>query len=211
MIFPTAFYDRVKESSVTPGTAAMVLGGALPSCVTFASVFSDGQKVLYAIDDNLGNWEDGEGTFHSAANTISRDTVRQSSNANAIVTFPAGGKTVRFVIISEWLNAVPTLGSPNTFQVPRVTKTANYVVAVTDHTVWCDPTSNTIAVTLPSPANVPNQRFAVVDSTGQASGHNITVAGAAGNINGAANYVISANYGYAVFESDGSNYTVVPM
>ena len=90
---------------------------------------------------------------------------------------------------------------------PVTNQAASYVAAVDDVIINITNTAAPRTVTLPAPASNNTGKFFVVkDTSGGASSNNITVAGAAGNIDGAANYTIDANYGSAVFYSDGSNY-----
>ena len=94
--------DRVKETSTTTGTGAFTLSGAATGFVAFSSACAVGDTCYYCIQavdaSNLptGDWEVGLGTY-SSANTLARTTVLASSNANAIVTFSAGGKQVSLV------------------------------------------------------------------------------------------------------------------
>jgi len=84
--------DRVQETSTTTGTGTLTLGGATTGYRTFNSAFSNGNVVYYTIDNNAGEWEVGYGTVGTG--TLSRDTVLESSNANTLVSFSAGTKSV---------------------------------------------------------------------------------------------------------------------
>ena len=84
--------DRVLESSITAGTGTLTLAGALTGYRTFNSAFSNGNIVYYTIDDGLGNWEVGYGTVGTG--TLTRSTVLESSNANALVVFTSVSKRV---------------------------------------------------------------------------------------------------------------------
>lgn len=84
--------DRVLESSITAGTGTLTLVGALTGYRTFNSAFSNGNIVYYTIDDGLGNWEVGYGTVGTG--TLTRSTVLESSNANALVVFTSVSKRV---------------------------------------------------------------------------------------------------------------------
>ena len=90
--------DRVLESSTSTGTGTFTLTGAQTGYQSF-SVIGNGNTVYYTIqgkdaNGNLtGEWEVGTGTW-STDNTLSRDTVLESSNANAKVVFSAGSKDV---------------------------------------------------------------------------------------------------------------------
>jgi len=86
-------FDRVKESSTATGTGDFALGGAVQAFQSFGSVFNIGDQTFYCIIADTGDFEVGEGTY-SALNTLSRDTVLSSSNANTLVDFTAGQKEV---------------------------------------------------------------------------------------------------------------------
>ena len=96
----------------------------------------------------------------------------------------------------------------NLFREQKVVNSAvTYVVLDDDVIINITDTTAPRTVTLPAPSATNTGKFFVVkDTSGGASSNNITVAGASGNIDGAANYTIDANYGSAVFYSDGSNY-----
>lgn len=92
--------ECVLETSTTTGTGAFTVAGALTGFRTFGSVMTaPSDTCWYAIRgvDSSGNftaeWELGVGTY-SASNTLTRTTVRRSSNANAAVNFSAGDKWV---------------------------------------------------------------------------------------------------------------------
>ena len=87
--------NRVKDSSTSTGTGDFTLSGTAPvGFVTFNSNFSTNTRFGYAISSSGGaEWEIGVG-YLSAATTLVRDTVRDSSNAGALVSFSAGTKDV---------------------------------------------------------------------------------------------------------------------
>lgn len=68
------------------------------------------------------------------------------------------------------------------------------------------------AVTLPTNSTLlTGQTIIVKDGKGDAATNNITVAAATGNIDGAANYVISQNYGSATFTWNGTEWGVIAL
>lgn len=87
--------DRVLETAVPVATTAFTLAGAVTGFRTFSSQLVTNDTCFYVaqeVDANgtpTGNWENGLGTL-SAANTLTRTTVLESSNAGAAVTFGAG-------------------------------------------------------------------------------------------------------------------------
>lgn len=96
---PFKLFDRVQETSTTMGTGNFTLAGAVTGFQTFASRYSTGDTLYYAIQEvnaggtPTGAWEVGYGTY-SAANTLTRTTVLSSSNSDALVNFASGDKRV---------------------------------------------------------------------------------------------------------------------
>jgi len=90
---PIVYADRVKETTLTTGTGTVTLGGVVIGFQGFVAGIGFGNSTYYAITkDSDGSWEVGIGTV--GAGTLSRDTVLASSNANALVNFAVGTKTV---------------------------------------------------------------------------------------------------------------------
>ena len=86
-------YDRVQETSATLGTGTYTLAGAVAGYRTFAAACSTGDVVPYvAVDTATNDWEIGLGTY--SAGTLSRTTIRRSSNANAAVSWVSGTRQV---------------------------------------------------------------------------------------------------------------------
>ena len=94
--------DRVKETTTSTGTTAITLAGAATGYQAFSAAIGNANSTYYTIADQSGaNWEVGIGTYTSAGNTLSRDTVLSSSNAGSLVTFTAGTKDVYVTYPSE--------------------------------------------------------------------------------------------------------------
>jgi hypothetical protein len=87
--------DRVADTSITTGTGPVSVSGTPPTGFrTFADVCATSDTIYYCIAHQSANeWEVGLGTY-SSANTLTRTTVLQSSNANAAVNFSSGTKDV---------------------------------------------------------------------------------------------------------------------
>jgi len=103
--------DRVKETSATPGTGALTLGGTSTGYQAF-SVIGNGNSTYYTIYDNTtGQWEVGTGTYTSSTNTLSRDSVFASTSGGNLVDFAPNTKDVFVAYPAE--EAV-TLDSPQT-------------------------------------------------------------------------------------------------
>ena len=86
--------DRVLETTGVTGTGTMTLAGAVSGYQSFAAI-GNGSTTYYAIYDQInGGWEVGIGTYTASGTTLTRTTVLSSSNAGALVNFPAGTKQV---------------------------------------------------------------------------------------------------------------------
>lgn len=89
------FGDRVRSTTTTTGTGTITLSGSVSGFTDWSSAatgFSTGDSISYAIiGQGTTEWELGLGTLINSV-TISRDIVRSSSNANALVNFSAGTK-----------------------------------------------------------------------------------------------------------------------
>ena len=115
-------------------------------------------------------------------------------------SIPASGE-VAWASLSNFLIAVANNAQTTGKQIQtiRTALTTPVTVAATDYGIITNLTSpGAVAVTLPSGVN--GQIFAVIDGKGDAATNNVTVSGTAQNIRGASTYVISANYGAAVFQ-----------
>jgi hypothetical protein len=101
--------DRVVETSTSTGTGDFALAGAVTGYRRFSAKMSVGDTCYYTIEGingsgtPTGEWETGYGTY-SAANTLTRTTVKDSSNSGSAVTFSAGTKRV-------FLNLIAASGS----------------------------------------------------------------------------------------------------
>lgn len=105
--------DRVRETSTTAGTGAVTLGGAVQGNQTFA-IIGNGNTTYYTIADPVtGDWEVGIGTYSSTGPTLSRNTVLESSNGNALVNFSSSSKDVFCTYPAEYaaFTNVPNDGS----------------------------------------------------------------------------------------------------
>lgn len=97
--------DRVKDTTTSTGTGAVVLAGTPPTGFrTFAAAFGASPlTVPYCIQGAAGEWEVGKGTFNGTTGLV-RDTVRSSSNGGALVNFSAGPKDVFATAAAELLD-----------------------------------------------------------------------------------------------------------
>jgi hypothetical protein len=121
--------NNIKESTNTEGTIALVLEGASTQFFTIGARFADGDRVFYSVaHDNplLDEAEGGLGTYDVTTDSISRDVVFWSTNADALVNFSAGSKTV---ICTAPAEAFSPIRPVNDF---RLTLTTGTPVTITD-------------------------------------------------------------------------------
>jgi non-canonical (house-cleaning) NTP pyrophosphatase len=74
--------NRVKETSISTGTGSVILRGGFSAFQTFSSAIGNSNSTFYTIE-NETRWEVGIGTYTSATNSLSRDTVLSSSNSGS--------------------------------------------------------------------------------------------------------------------------------
>lgn len=87
--------NRVKETSTTTGTGTLSLAGAVTGFQTFVDGIGTTNTTYYSITDESGNFEVGLGTVTDGTpDTLSRDTVLESSNSGSKVDFGSGTKTI---------------------------------------------------------------------------------------------------------------------
>lgn len=87
---------RTKVTSSTTGTGTLTLAAPLANLRGPAEQFGAGPvKVAYCIS-GATYFEIGFGTFTSAGSSLTRDTVLESSNSDALVNLPAGTHDVLF-------------------------------------------------------------------------------------------------------------------
>lgn len=98
------FENNVLEVSATVGTVAFALA-AVPGFRRFREALTVGKPCHYVIKAvdivgrPTGDYETGFGVY-SAADTLTRSIVVESSNANALVNFAAGTKTVAMTTLA---------------------------------------------------------------------------------------------------------------
>jgi hypothetical protein len=131
--------DRIFETTTSTGTGTILLNGAFTGFKTFSSVCSVGDTFYYlieAVDSSgipTGDWETGIGTY-SATDTITRTTVKDSSNSGSAVSFSAGTKRVAIVNIASAAN-VPEAYSATASTQTSISPAPTSVTAVTGATV----------------------------------------------------------------------------
>jgi hypothetical protein len=103
------------------GLDDLVVGSVLPGLLDFSDI-PDSTPVSYAIRD--GNQSEvGHGTWHTGTNTVTRDTVLNSTNSNNKIDISPSGAQVRLTLLAEDLAFEPIdptivrTGQANTFTV----------------------------------------------------------------------------------------------
>jgi len=141
--------DRVRETSTTTGTVAVVLGGAYPSFQSFLVAVGNSNTTYYAISNlAAGEWEVGVGTYTSSGNTLSRDTVLSSSNSGSLVNFSIGSKDVICTQPSEravYVNAANTQVSVPQLAATSITDSGNLTFTGTGNRITGDFSNATLA------------------------------------------------------------------
>lgn len=107
-----AIGDRLKETSLTPGTGTWTLAGPVAGCLPFSNQIPNGRQVYYEAEDAFFNFEQGYGTF-TAPNLLSRDVIRRSSNGGARVPFTEQ-VTIFCPPMAEWFGPLGSGFSFNT-------------------------------------------------------------------------------------------------
>lgn len=118
---PIKVANRAMETSTTTGTGTLTLSGsAVTGYQTFTAAGANSLTVDYTIeginaDQSLtGEYETGRGVYTTAGNSLTRVTVLESSNADALVNFSAGTKRVFITVAAEDL---PILQNNNVWTV----------------------------------------------------------------------------------------------
>lgn len=127
-------------------------------------------------------------------NTVLGRTGISPGPAQAIPFATFGAAIAPFVVVL--LPFAPIVGAVRSSSAPTVA-----LSTTTDYFLCLDPTSNAIAVNLPASPTT-GLTYLIKDCTGQSGTHNITVTPAAGNIDGAASFIM--NFAY---QSIGLTYT----
>ena len=86
--------DRVRENTLTTGTGAVTLTGAVTGFQSFAAIGNTNTTYYTIAHQTLTEWETGIGTYSTTGPTLTRTTVISSSNSNSAVNFSAGTKDV---------------------------------------------------------------------------------------------------------------------
>ena len=86
--------DRVKTTTSTSGTGALVLSGTPEAGFQSFSVIGDNQTYYCVKDGTNDAWEVGIGTVSSSGTALSRDTILSSSNSDNVITLTSGSHSI---------------------------------------------------------------------------------------------------------------------
>lgn len=122
-----AIANRVFETSTSTGTGSFNLAGSTTGFQTFVAGIGDGNTCNYFISNDT-DWEAGIGTITAGSpDVLSRDTVLESSNADAKVNWGSGTKNVYVPFLAQntvVTNKDNTFTGTNTFSNPVTVATA---------------------------------------------------------------------------------------
>jgi len=106
--------NRVLETSITSGSGALTLAGAVAGYQTFSSAVGNANTCYYTIVDSTANvWETGIGTYTSSGNTLARTTVLSNSSGTTSALTLAGNTVNVFVTLpAEKVVTTDTLATP---------------------------------------------------------------------------------------------------
>jgi hypothetical protein len=108
---PHIVADRVRETTTSTGTGNIALAGAVAGFRAFASVAASGDTVdIVIVHQTQPEWEVSTAT-RNADGTLTRTTVRSSSNSGAAVNFSAGAKNVFITLPAGRLPADNVVGT----------------------------------------------------------------------------------------------------
>lgn len=199
---PIEYKDAVKDQTGTTGTGTLSLDSLAPAGYrTFAAAHTTGATVRYRISGPGGTqWEVGEGVWTTVGATLTRATVFASSNANALVNFSAGTKSVM---------SVPTAADINSKRdIFWLVKTSAYT-ALDGDSILVNTSGGAVTITLPAG---PTTGDTVVfgDGGGAFATNNLTVARNGVTIMGLAeDMTVSTNNVTFIMVYNGSTWRVV--
>lgn len=171
--------DRVLETTTTTGTGTVNLAGAQTGYNAFRDEADDGATVYYLIVNNPASptaWEYGLGTLtYGTPDTLSRDTVIDSSNSGSKITIASGPS---YTVLSP--------GGKDALQPESVAKTSAYTLTMADigNFLSCDASSAGFTVTLPAASTATARYWAFIANTGASNAVTIDPNGSE-TINGA--------------------------
>jgi hypothetical protein len=86
--------DLVEQETITTGTAAYTVSGAVDFRRTFAAALATNDVIPYVVVGSDGTYECGYGTWNEGAGTLARTTITSGSNGTSAVNWAAGTKRI---------------------------------------------------------------------------------------------------------------------
>ena len=146
--------DRIKELTTTSGTGTLTLSGTAEQGFQAFSVLGNGTKCYYTITDVNGtDFEVGLGTYSS--NTLTRDTILESSNSGNAISLSATGSTV-FVTYPAEKSSYRDIGVNRDYVASGTITAGKPLILNTDNTVTQVAETSTTAST---PSQSSNYKF----------------------------------------------------
>lgn len=192
----TLLKNRVRMTSETTGTGTLTLLNTVVGYAAFSEI-GDGNACYYTIvHDEQDQWEVGIGTYTSSGQTLSRDTILNSSNAGAAVSFSSGTKDV--FVSPPWHILRRFIGT---------TKTATYTAKAGD-IVYADISGSSFTINLPSSPLKDEQVAVMVSASG--TGTWLTVGRNGKTIDGAStDLLMNTAYDLTLFQYDGTGWVTI--
>jgi hypothetical protein len=173
--------DRVRESTTTSGTGTLTLDGAVGGFQGF-SVIGNGNTTYYAIVDvTTGAWEVGVGTYTASGQTLSRDTVLESSSGGTLVAFTSNIKDVFCTYPAE---RAAYLDSATNATIPGLTNSGNLAFTGTGNRITGDFSNATAANRVAfQTSTVDGNTIIAVIPNGTATGASLLLENSSGLVN----------------------------
>jgi len=173
--------DRVRESTTTAGTGTLTLDGAVGGFQGF-SVIGNGNTTYYAIVDvTTGAWEVGVGTYTASGQTLSRDTVLESSSGGTLVAFTSNIKDVFCTYPAE---RAAYLDSATNATIPGLTNSGNLAFTGTGNRITGDFSNATAANRVAfQTSTVDGNTIIAVIPNGTATGASLLLENSSGLVN----------------------------
>lgn len=221
--------DRVKETSTSTGSGALVLNGAYGAFQSFNNGIGDGNETYYAIENNA-RWEIGQGIYTASSDSLSRDVIFDSSASGSKINLE--GVSVVFctlpaskAIIKSPQDTISVSGiyfADGTFQnsssasgVSVVSSgyrvynniSSDFSMSDSSDVVFLDTTSSSIKVYLPTALGKGGKQLTIKIKDGSNSG--IILASGSQTIDGQNQLGIYYKYESISLVSDNSNWFLV--
>lgn len=178
-------------------TFGTITAGTTPTCIFTVSDGSSGTPAYSFVNDP------DCGIYRSGTNTL-----RMQTNATDVMSW----STVSVSVLNRNFNCASgfTQQLVGGLIFTRTATAISYTTLATDYLIAVTSTAAARTITLLTPSGGNTQIFIVKDESGGAATNNITVVAQGGKtIDGAANYLITSNYGSATFYYDGTNWGVI--